>query len=108
MNLETIVSELDFEIKIQKSVIERNPQGLVILDYQTRRELWTEQVIPDRRESVAREPTYEYGHRMATLLFADYFRLQKRAEKEDKGFDGILMVGEILTEIIEYRRLIES
>lgn len=108
MNLDTIVQEMEFELKIQRDVIERNPQGLVILDYQTRMELWYDQIIPDRMAALRREPTYEYGHRMAALLFGDYFRLQKRAEKESKYFDGIHMIGCILLQIIEYREVIEN
>ena len=106
--MDTILDYLESQLDQQLDCIERNPQGLVILDYQTRMELWHDQIIPDRRGALKREPTTEYGQRMATLLFADYFRLQRRAEKESIEFDGLSMISEILYELVEYRRIIDE
>jgi len=67
---------LQWEIGLQKSVVERNPH-LVILDIPRRTEIWRDQILPDRFEQIQQAGRIEYLSRMYDLLDDDLARLTR-------------------------------
>lgn len=86
--MDSILTESDMAgIFASITEIDKAQSYEIKLDFTNRFRIWTEQILPERRQEIKRENTVEYIKRMRKLFSDDIDRLSRRAAKEYKDDD---------------------